>query len=155
MDSLRFEQIRNCLKLSNRKLELFAIGGQEDQTYFLDSETRLFCGEKLVVEIPTSGEKAVGLFYHQGDDKVFLVLETGHIYSYSLSVGEEELVGIVDEGILAVAPSPDGELVAIVSGESNGNSSLLLMTNEFDVVSQVPIEDDSVSNQFVSVGWVS
>lgn len=67
-------------------------------------------------------------------------LKDGDILSISEQEWELEPVGIVDSGILSMKPSPDGELVVIVTGPNDaGVSNLILMTRDFDIVSEIPL----------------
>lgn len=65
-------------------------------------------------------------------------------------VSKIEIVGSVDQGITAAAWSPDEEILAIATGAS----TLLLMTREFDSISDVtPSASDLNASKHVSVGW--
>jgi elongator complex protein 1 len=68
----------------------------------------------------------------------------------NLEAAEIQIVGSVDEGILACAWSPDEDIIAILAG----NSSLLLMTSSFDLLSTVNFEEKDLSlSRQVNVGW--
>lgn len=75
-----------------------------------------------------------------------------------LPVGGDEaapadVVGCVDQGILAAAWSPEEDLLTIVTG---GEKRLLLMTREFEVVSEsILVTDTFGDDQPVNVGWGS
>ncbi|KAI8909371.1 IKI3 family-domain-containing protein [Powellomyces hirtus] len=64
--------------------------------------------------------------------------------------GSQEVVGTVDSGILCIEWSPDHELVIIVTG----TGTLLEMTKDFDVITEVPIHVSSTGEAAqVNVGW--
>lgn len=59
-------------------------------------------------------------------------------------------MGCIDVGIAAMAWAPDQELVVLV----NCAGSLLVMTREFDVLSEAPIETDEFGAAApINVGW--
>ncbi|KAJ3159102.1 hypothetical protein HDU86_002001 [Geranomyces michiganensis] len=62
----------------------------------------------------------------------------------------QEIVGTVDSGILSMEWSPDHELVIIVTG----TGTLLEMTKDFDVITEVPIHVEATGDATqVNVGW--
>ncbi|KAJ3416474.1 hypothetical protein HDV05_001632 [Chytridiales sp. JEL 0842] len=76
--------------------------------------------------------------------------------------GVDYVVGTVDSGILAMEWSPDRELVSIVTGKriqsaeqtATETESVLVMTKNFDVISEVPLHTNETGEQiFVNVGW--
>lgn len=61
-----------------------------------------------------------------------------------------ETVGSVSAGVYGASWSPDQELLALVTGESN----LVVMTAEFDPIADIPLnQDDFGENKFINVGW--
>ncbi len=47
------------------------------------------------------------------------------------------MVGVFDDGIMAIRPSPDGELVVAITGTlGTGPQNLVLMTGDFDIISE-------------------
>jgi len=61
-----------------------------------------------------------------------------------------EEMGVVEDGVLAMAWSPDGELVALITG----NASVVMMTREFVPLGETPLRvDDRGEAVPVSVGW--
>ncbi|KAJ2909750.1 putative elongator complex protein 1 [Coemansia aciculifera] len=87
-------------------------------------------------------------------ESVFAALRSGDIFTVRIgSQGdsvEPELVGTVDPGIVACAWSPDEELLALVTGEAR----LLLMTQDYDVVDEFPLEQGQQGEEaHVALGW--
>eukprot|EP00842_Homolaphlyctis_polyrhiza_P004259 jgi/Hompol1/4834/HPOL_003925-RA len=73
-----------------------------------------------------------------------------HLDTSDASLPHIESVGIIDSGIRAMAWSPDTELVLFVTG----TGTLLEMSKDFDVISEIPIQvDDQGQAVQVSVGW--
>jgi elongator complex protein 1 len=68
-------------------------------------------------------------------ESIILVTKDGDIVSFNLNSREAECVGTIDSGIVAMAWSPDFELMLLATG----NSTLLTMTNEWDVLSEVSL----------------
>lgn len=59
-----------------------------------------------------------------------------------------ELVGQVEGGVRCIAPSPDGDLLGVVTGLGR----VLLMTLDWDVLYEIAIEeDDLVSKDLLSI----
>ena len=70
------------------------------------------------------------------DENALIVLShEGHIFSLNLEDQTGETIGFIDSGIYAAVPSPDEDFIMFLTG----NSSLLLMTIEFDLISEIPI----------------
>lgn len=86
-------------------------------------------------------------FQFQNDSSSVFGFKNGEIYI------ESECVGCLDDGILAMALSPDLELFVIVSGKDSAAKSVVLMTKDFEPVSEVSVLDDNQENDFVNVGW--
>ena len=82
----------------------------------------------------------VNVQHLQLDDAVCLVFGCGDILLQHLGTNAPpvECVGGVDVGIAAAAWAPDQELLAVV----NCAGSLLVLTREFDVLTEAPIETD-------------
>ncbi|KAJ3384083.1 hypothetical protein HDU84_003206 [Entophlyctis sp. JEL0112] len=59
------------------------------------------------------------------------------------------VVGDIDDGIIAMAWSPDGELGVFVST----TGGVFVMTPQFDIVGEAVVDASSSVNNFVSVGW--
>ncbi|KAJ3349007.1 hypothetical protein HDU91_006440 [Kappamyces sp. JEL0680] len=104
------------------------------------------------ITIPTTLDEGappggvVAFFYQSEGDSLVLGLSSGEIITISCSQWIEEPVGVVDMGMLAMAPAPDGELLVIVTGSiQNGPVNLILMTKDFDIVSEIPLFDQKDS----------
>jgi elongator complex protein 1 len=94
------------------------------------------------------------LHYLASDDYLCVIFLSGDIVIVRQDAPDSgnkiEIVGTIDDGVLAAAWSPDDELLVIMTGKQ----SLLFMTRTFDVLATVPltIGDLALSKQ-VSVGW--
>ncbi|XP_065836923.1 elongator complex protein 1-like isoform X2 [Oscarella lobularis] len=94
----------------------------------------------------------VGIEFVLEHDAVCLASKSGDVLLCHCSSKEFECVGCVDSGIRTMAWSPDQELVAFVTG----NMSVLLMTKDFDLLTETPIHGkDFGQDSFVAVGWGS
>ncbi|RKP24178.1 IKI3 family-domain-containing protein [Syncephalis pseudoplumigaleata] len=90
-------------------------------------------------------------------DTICLAISTGELYTIpaagqdTLDATMAECVGHVASGIKCMAWSPDEELVVIVGA---GADDLLLMTSEFEVLSEKPLHSiDEGEDVAVNVGW--
>ncbi|KAJ2850062.1 putative elongator complex protein 1, partial [Coemansia erecta] len=108
----------------------------------------------IIAELPLSPSQTqiASMQYVMERESVFISLRSGDIMTIDVSsgTGDVDIVGTVDSGIMSCAWSPDGELLALVTGEAK----LLLMTQEFDVVEEFELaRDDKGEVQHVALGW--
>ncbi|CAM6119410.1 unnamed protein product [Calypogeia fissa] len=78
-------------------------------------------------------------------DKEMLVLglAAGDIFQFDPESQELELVGAVEGGIVSLALSPDGELLVVATGLGK----LLLMTQDWDVLHEMPLDQPPGSSR--------
>lgn len=88
-------------------------------------------------DAPTGGVVA-GFAYVLENDALVVALASGELLQLLTESQEIEEVGSIDGGIAALEVSPDGELLAIISGSGN----LLLMNNEWQLLAEVPLLND-------------
>ncbi|RKP33743.1 IKI3 family-domain-containing protein, partial [Dimargaris cristalligena] len=103
--------------------------------------------------------RLVGLHYLTELDTLFMAFDQGEILLLRdasafdpAAHGPENLdpVGDFEDGILAVAWSPDDEILVVITGRHN----VLLMTKDFDVLAEFNIFDQYDAQEAgVSVGW--
>ncbi|OJA14136.1 hypothetical protein AZE42_06727 [Rhizopogon vesiculosus] len=112
----------------------------------------IFCGSfnttnSKVLSLRVLGESAQLILVTRGGDTVSWQLdESGNF------IGDPDIIGSVDSGILAVGWSPDDALLVIITGEEN----LILMTSTFDVLSEAPLHtEDFGEDAPINVGWGS
>ncbi|KAJ2850769.1 putative elongator complex protein 1 [Coemansia brasiliensis] len=110
--------------------------------------TNELAGETL---LPFSAsEHIVSIYYLMEQEHVVIALESGDICTIRLgSSGLVETVGTVDAGIATCHWSPDDEILALVTQESR----LLLMTADFDVLSESALREGQCQVAPVAVGW--
>lgn len=100
-----------------------------------------------------------------GGDLLLLPLPSGYEAVDDAPTSEPSVVGTIEQGITAAAWSPDDELMVIVTSETPENKSstgrregekVLLMTRDFEVLSEVSLRTDSFGeDEAVDVGWGS
>ncbi|KAJ3149243.1 hypothetical protein HDU89_003961 [Geranomyces variabilis] len=79
-----------------------------------------------------------------------VLIRTDDVHDDAYDDLPQEVVGTVDSGILSMEWSPDHELVIIVTG----TGTLLEMTKDFDVITEVPIHVEATGEATqVNVGW--
>ncbi|TPX49791.1 hypothetical protein SeMB42_g00599 [Synchytrium endobioticum] len=104
---------------------------------------------------PADDDPIVCLQYLPESQSLFVALASGDIgliltKDDKLLPDHHEVVGTVDSGILCASWSPDGDLLAIVTGKW----TLLLMSRDYDVISEAPIHVSQAGEDVpVSVGW--
>jgi elongator complex protein 1 len=96
----------------------------------------------------------VGLEYLPDDDALFLALSNGDMLSVSdlnNPMGARiDCVGNMEFGVYAMAWSPDGDLVACVTG----NGMLMMLSRDYTLIAELPIDTDAFGESaFVNVGW--
>lgn len=72
-------------------------------------------------------------------EKEALIIGTsrGHLLLYSVDDDATEIVGQVEGGVTCISPSPDGDLLAIVTGFGQ----ILVMNLEWDLLYEMPLDD--------------
>ncbi|KAI9145319.1 IKI3 family-domain-containing protein [Paraphysoderma sedebokerense] len=103
------------------------------------------------ISTPTT---AVGIQYLPDNEAVCVAFSNGDIALVRDSadaLGDAvDVLGTIDSGILAMAWSPDYELVVFVSAEGK----LIEMTKDFDVLAEYPVHTNEIGEDImVSVGW--
>ena len=61
----------------------------------------------------------------------------GHLLLYNVDDNATEIVGHVEGGVKCISPSPDGDLLAVVTGFGQ----ILVMTHDWDLLYETSIED--------------
>lgn len=61
----------------------------------------------------------------------------GHLLLYNVDDYATEIVGHVEGGVKRISPSPDGDLLAVVTGFGQ----ILVMTHDWDLLYETSIED--------------
>ncbi|XP_041368137.1 putative elongator complex protein 1 [Gigantopelta aegis] len=110
------------------------------------------CYEAPLTEyIPTDGSgDVIGLQYLPDQQSNCVATSSGDVLLCNSSYQEIECVGNVDSGLLAMAWSPDQDVVVFVTGAD----TLILMNREFDPITEVPLQPpDAGEAEFVNVGW--
>ncbi|KAJ2448677.1 putative elongator complex protein 1 [Coemansia sp. RSA 2336] len=97
----------------------------------------------------TTSEHIASMHYLMEQEHVVIALESGDICTVRPGSGLAETVGTVDAGIATCRWSPDDEILALVTQESR----LLLMTADFDVLSESALGEGQCQVAPVTVGW--
>lgn len=72
-------------------------------------------------------------------EKEALIIGTskGHLLLYSVDDDASEFVGQVESGVACISPSPDGDLLAILTG----SRQILVMNLDWDLLYEMPLDD--------------
>ncbi|KAL1806070.1 hypothetical protein ACET3Z_029138 [Daucus carota] len=77
----------------------------------------------------------------------------GHLLLYNVDDNATEIVGHVEGGVKCISPSPDGDLLAVVTGFGQ----ILVMTHDWDLLYETSIEDPAeeidVGQLGTSISW--
>ncbi|WFD41450.1 Putative elongator complex protein 1 [Malassezia psittaci] len=108
--------------------------------------------EVLLFELLSDGGEAV-----ENAPALCTVTAGGDILLLPVDAGSVEIVGSVEQGLLAAQWSPDEDLlVLITSPSSESNSKLLVMTRDFAVLHEASLISDEFGDDApVNVGWGS
>ena len=91
----------------------------------------------------------ISMSYQLELDAVSVSLSSGTIALVHTDSEEVEEVGCVDSGILALEWSPDGEVLAMITGSGN----LLIMSQEWEALSEVSLHDSGASVSAGTISW--
>uniref|UniRef100_A0A3Q2D9B7 Elongator complex protein 1 n=1 Tax=Cyprinodon variegatus TaxID=28743 RepID=A0A3Q2D9B7_CYPVA len=72
----------------------------------------------------------------------------GDVVLFNLNTSQLECVGSVDSGLTSMSWSPDEELVILTTQET-----VIMMTKEFEPVTEVGIHQEDFGEKFITVGW--
>lgn len=72
-------------------------------------------------------------------EKEALVVGTsnGHLLLYNVDDNATEIVGRIEGGVKCISPSPDGDLLAVITGFGQ----ILVMTHDWDLLYETALED--------------
>ena len=82
-------------------------------------------------------------------EAVSVSLSSGTIVLIHTESQEVEEVGCVDSGITALEWSPDGDILAIITGSGN----LLIMSQEWEALSEVSLDDSGAPVSEGTISW--
>ncbi|KAJ2403251.1 putative elongator complex protein 1 [Coemansia sp. RSA 2559] len=126
------------------------VGDTHDSAYVAKIQSDQFV---LGALLPFSASSAAlsGVQCLMERESLFVALQSGDIFTIQLDADKSvDLVGTVDQGIMASSWSPDEELLALVTGEAK----LLLMTQDFDVLEEFPLAHGEHGEEVpVALGW--
>ncbi|KAJ2807298.1 putative elongator complex protein 1 [Coemansia guatemalensis] len=131
----------------------FLVVGDSDNSVHIVAVSQKGVQQQIgTLPVAAGSSRLAGVQYLMERETVVVVLESGEIFTVdaAAATGDVELVGAVDAGIAGAAWSPDEEVLALVTSEDR----LLLMTQEFEVLTEVPVVQ-AVSSQHVALGWGS
>eukprot|EP00041_Stephanoeca_diplocostata_P031828 m.1002163 g.1002163 ORF g.1002163 m.1002163 type:complete len:1524 (+) comp24034_c0_seq14:173-4744(+) len=97
-----------------------------------------------------AGCNVVGIQHLQLDEAICIAIRSGEILLVNTQTRTFEVVGDFEAGIATMSWAPDQELFTLVSG----TGVLFLMTREFDVLHEEPIESTEFgADSPINVGW--
>ncbi|KAH9491520.1 putative elongator complex protein 1, partial [Bulinus truncatus] len=139
---------------------LFISLDTEQNNIYVATSSHIACynieGQKIASACVQSDDtetpcQPVGLQYVCDQQVLCLATNDGRLSLWNLSNPDElECVGEVEGGITAMGWSPDSELIVVTTGENK----LLLMTREFDVITEVRMYPDHAGEDgHITVGW--
>ncbi|KAJ1530829.1 hypothetical protein ONE63_005675 [Megalurothrips usitatus] len=112
--------------------------------------TELFSAKKYYSE-EVRPPTIIGMCYFQVTDSLCLAVDKGELLSIPCSApGEIECVGFVDAGLRLMEPSPDEDVLVLLTAQN----TVITMTASFDPINEADLQQkDFGENQFITVGW--
>ncbi|KAI0061864.1 IkappaB kinase complex, IKAP component [Artomyces pyxidatus] len=104
--------------------------------------------------VPDSASQVVSLRIVSEEQSLVVITRGGDIATMKVDEQEStfDVVGSVEDGLMAAAWSPDDSLLALVTGDGK----LIIMTPTFDVLHEAPLHtDDFGEDAPINVGWGS
>ncbi|CAL0320659.1 unnamed protein product [Lupinus luteus] len=92
------------------------------------------------------GDHVTAFDYLMEKESLVIGTSDGLLLLYSVETNVIEIVGNVNGGVKCISPSPDGELLAVITGFGN----ILVMTPDWDLLYEMPLHDEGCD--FVSKG---
>ncbi|KAG9312244.1 IKI3 family-domain-containing protein [Chiua virens] len=120
-------------------------------TFVSGNDSFVFCGSYTAPNARIANLKVLS-----ESNQLVLVTHTGDIVAWELDdsrgiVGDANVLGTVESGIAAVAWSADDSMLTLTT-----DTNVILMTSDFDVLSEVPIETNEFGEDApINVGWGS
>ena len=84
------------------------------------------------------GDSVTSFDYLMEKEALILGTSSGLLILYSVEDNAIEVVGKVEGGVKCISPSPDGELIGIITGFGQ----ILVMTHDWDLLYETPLDDD-------------
>ena len=82
----------------------------------------------------TENSKISGIQFVADFNSLVVCTKEGAIVQILIEENKKEVVGVLDSGIFCMSWSPDNEIFVLATG----NSTLVSMSNEFDIINEVP-----------------
>lgn len=111
-------------------VELFVI----DQTEGAWNKSSVAGSTQLDLE---PGDFVTCLDYLMEKEALIIGTSKGHLLLHSVDDDATEFVGQVEGGVLCISPSPDGDLLAILTGLRQ----ILVMNLDWDLLYEMPLDD--------------
>lgn len=103
---------------------------------------------------PDVPDQIIDLHYSEEEDALCVIMHGGDIIQITVNSGGDfepaEIIGTVDQNVLAAQWSPDGDILAVATA-----TTLSLLTKSFESLAQIQIAESDIqtsANQ-ISVGW--
>ncbi|KAL8218167.1 hypothetical protein R6Q57_021540 [Mikania cordata] len=84
-----------------------------------------------------TGDSITSLEYLMEKESLLIGTSSGDLLLYNVDDSSMEVVGKVEGGVKSISPSPDGDLICIITGISQ----MLVMTHDWDLLYETPLED--------------
>ncbi|KAJ4830409.1 putative elongator complex protein 1 [Turnera subulata] len=103
----------------------------------ISGQSRRLSAEASPLELE-EGDFIAALDYLMEKEALLVGTQNGVLLLYSVDDNVTEVVGRVEGGVVRIAPSPDGDLLAIVSGFGQ----VLVMTPDWDLLYEFSLDED-------------
>ncbi|KAK9064148.1 hypothetical protein SSX86_018020 [Deinandra increscens subsp. villosa] len=119
-------------------LLLLASESSQSQNHHQVSTTTTVAEEALDLD---AGDSITSMEYLMEKESLFIGTSSGDLLLYnvdtSAAASSMEVVGRVEGGVKSISPSPDGDLLCIITGIGQ----MLVMTHDWDLLYETPLQD--------------
>ncbi|KAI7749785.1 hypothetical protein M8C21_012143 [Ambrosia artemisiifolia] len=84
-----------------------------------------------------AGDFITSMEYVMEKESLIIGTSSGDLLLYNVDDSAMEVVGRVEGGVKSISPSPDGDLLCIITGVGQ----MLVMTHDWDLLYETPVED--------------
>lgn len=84
-----------------------------------------------------AGDSITSMEYLMEKESLIIGTSSGDLLLFNVDDGAMEAVGRVEGGVKSISPSPDGDLLCIITGIGQ----MLVMAHDWDLLYETPLED--------------
>ncbi|XP_076957188.1 elongator complex protein 1-like isoform X2 [Bidens hawaiensis] len=149
---LSFEVSSNlCLQSQNEVIRSTAFDIEQNRLFFVSSDSHFYTvhlsssqneesrGSTTVIGSVDldAGDSITSMEYLMEKESLIIGTSSGDLLLFNVDDSAVEVVGRVEGGVKSISPSPDGDLLCIITGIGQ----MLVMTHDWDLLYETTVED--------------